>query len=171
VLYSPDMYPKVQFLLLAQALEAYHRRVTDGQYLPDNNYKVVLEKLYAAIPDNLDEEFIQGLKSRIYYGNEYTLETRLRKLLDEVLIPYKEVIDKIVVDRVQFVKKVKKTRNYLTHHSETNKRGAITNTGEMIDYVFKMKLILQLCFLVELEFPISPALELVQRNPRFNQFF
>ncbi len=170
VLYSPDMYPNVQFLLLAQALEVYHQRMYPGQYMPKKEYKTVSKRLNDKIPDDLSEVHKESLRSRISFGNEFTLDTRLNKILSDILLPYESVVDKLVGNKTEFIKRVKNTRNFLTHRTESSRKNSITEMREMFQYVLKMKLILQLCLLIELEIPQSKAMELIGRNTHFSRW-
>jgi hypothetical protein len=162
ILYSSDLYLNIQFLLLAQALEVYHRRRYKGTYLDSQEYKTVRKILIDAIPNFLSKDHKQSLQSRISFGNEYTLLTRLKLILNEVLDPYSAQVSALVEDREKFARKIKATRNYLTHF--TVETDTIFDTKERYIYVQKMKLLLQMCFLIELEIPPEQASQLIDQN-------
>ncbi|MCB9451510.1 MAG: hypothetical protein H6672_08725 [Anaerolineaceae bacterium] len=163
VLFEPLMYMQVQFLLLVQALEAYHRLVHNGEYLSHSDFKMVKKILLDAIPNISNSEFVESLRSRIAFANEYSLKTRLRLILDEVLEPCAEQVNLLIDNRDIFVKTLRDTRNHLTHHVNKGKC-VITDIQQMYSYVQKTKWILQICFLVELGFPSEEISELVARN-------
>ncbi len=162
ILYNSSMYPKVEFLLLAQALEAYHRRIHKGFYLPKKEYTAVAKALKAVMPDELKSELKKNLDSRIDMGNEYTLITRLKLILNEVLKPYRAQLDQLIGDIDVFAGTVKATRNYLTHHDKV--KGAITDSTEIYVYAQKMKVVLQMCFLVELGFSPEQISKMISQS-------
>jgi hypothetical protein len=164
VFYSPAMYLRVQFLLLAQALEAYHQRLYGGTYMSAKDYKEVRKILSAKIPPSLQEEHKASLQSRIDFGNELTLFTRLRLILEVVLKPYKSQLDPLIEDSEKLAQKIKDTRNYFTHYSKSSKKKAILDDDELYSYVQKMKFILQICLLKELEFPEEKIRTLITQH-------
>jgi hypothetical protein len=107
---SPQSH--VQLLLLAQALEAFHRNVIGGEYLFVDDYEPIKKVLVDAIPTCVKPDHREALKSKIRYGNELSLRVRLRKLLD----PFTdELLARISVDRKTFVNDVVDARNDYTH--------------------------------------------------------
>jgi len=75
---SPWLY--VEFLLLMQALEGLHRALYDDNYMSDPEYEKVEAELVHAIPDNVQSNHKDALKSRIRYGNQFSLRKRLDEL-------------------------------------------------------------------------------------------
>lgn len=166
----PFMYIQLQFLTLSQALETYHRRKYDGFYMAVEKYESIEQILIQAIPVDLDNSHRDSLKSRIKYGYEYSLRKRLELILKEVLEPYKRIIDRLIGNRGEFIDKVVKTRNYLTHYTEDLEQTAITDLEEQYKLVQKMKLLIQLCFLIELTLSPETVEKLSQENRKFQEY-
>jgi hypothetical protein len=102
----------VRMLLLAQALEAFHRNVIGGEYLTKPAYEPFLQALLNAIPDGIKGDHRSSLKSRLRYGNELSLRTRLKKLLESIS---DDAMNNLQIDRRSFVCDVVDARNDFTH--------------------------------------------------------
>lgn len=163
-LYNPSMYLEFQFLSLIQAVESYHRRMFGGEYLSDEGYKEVYDALVNAIPDSVEGGFKDSLKSRIRYGNEFSLRTRLRGIFESD--KYREIISEFIENKDAFIGGVVDTRNYLTHY-EGEEKAAI---GEEIDpFIYKLKILLEMCLLTELGFSSEEIKKLFSRNKRYQR--
>lgn len=163
-LYKPSMYLEVQFLSLIQAVESYHRRRFGGKYLSDDDYKEVCDTLVNAIPDSVEGGLKDSLKSRIGYGNEFSLRTRLRRLFDSD--GYREILSEFAENRNAFIGEVVDTRNYLTHY-EGIEKAAI---GEELDpFIRKLKILLEICLLTELGFSTEEIKKLFPRDGRYQR--
>lgn len=153
-LYNPYLYVQSRFLNLIQAIEAYHRRRYVGKYQPDEDYrKGLYQKLVAAIPSEVDNDFRQSLKDgKLYYANEYSLRKRLLELINMLtsdiriwFLAYKNL-------KEDFVKKVCDTRNYLTHYDPESPPKAVLQSSELHKLSQQLQIILQLCLLKEMGF-------------------
>lgn len=102
----------VRLLLLAQALEAFHRNVIGGEYLTKQAYEPFLEALLKSIPDGIDVDHRNSLSSRLKYGNELSLRSRLRELLGSIS---DDALDQLGITRRSFVGNVVNARNDFTH--------------------------------------------------------
>lgn len=104
----------VQLLLLAQALEAFHRNVhgRSGSFIPKSEYKPIRKALAAAIPDSIPKDLKGALISHLSLANEITLRTRLDRLLDMLS---EDALVRIGVDRSTFARDVVRARNGFTH--------------------------------------------------------
>lgn len=104
----------VQLLLLAQALEAFHRNVhgRSGSFIPKSEYRPIRKALVAAIPEGIPGDLKDALVSHLSYANEITLRARLDRLLDMMS---GDALLRIGVDRSTFAKDVVKARNDFTH--------------------------------------------------------
>ena len=77
---------ELRLLSLAQAAEAHHRRLHEGQdfYMDANAYnETVLPVLQQVIPENLDSSHRQSLRNRLKFGNEFSFRKRLTMLFEE----------------------------------------------------------------------------------------
>ncbi len=166
-LYNPWMYLQHQFLSLIQAVEAYHRRKFEGKYQSDEDYKPTYEKFKKFINGlDVDPSFKEALKSKLKYGNEYSLRKRLKDLFEQ----YNEVLNGFIEDKNDFINKVVDTRNYLTHYDEDLKDKAVD--GEQLYYVTQqLKVLIVICLLSELDFNFKEIKDLIARNRKYKHVF
>ena len=165
-LYNPRMYLQHQFLSLIQAIEAYHRRKFEGKYLSDEKYEPIYKKFEGIINKlGIEDPFKDALKSKLKYGNEYSLIKRLRDLFEK----YREIFDNFIDDRDAFINKVKDTRNYLTHYDK--KLRSIADGEDLYRITQKLKTILQICLLHELGFDKEEIKSMFLRNRRYKDDF
>jgi hypothetical protein len=160
--YNPSMYLQHQFLSLIQAIESYHRRTHGGKYLSDDDYEKVSGTLVEAIPQDVDRDFSESLRQRLKYHNEFSLRRRLKEILRE----YGKVADLLIHDRKGFADDVVNTRNFLTHYDRDLETKAKSGE-ELFRLVQKMKFMLEICLLTELEIPMEKIKTLMSRNRRY----
>lgn len=80
IMASEDLWLHMRFLSLLQALEGLHRSMGDGKYMKNIAYEAVVHELQNAIPDSVNPDHRSSLKSKIKYGNQYSLRKRLKNL-------------------------------------------------------------------------------------------
>lgn len=176
-IYSRSLSAKTGFLLLAQALEAYHRNLYGGNYLSVNTYKKARREIKKAIPDCVEGEHRSNLEAMINNGNQFSLKTRILNICDEILPSHLVDGDIVIVDSLltdsegrldkeDFLEKVKATRNYLTHHPK-NRSANVISDNDLFLYVAKLRFLLRICFLVELRFPSARIKDRVIQNPEY----
>jgi hypothetical protein len=161
-LYNPSMYLQHEFLSLIQAIESYHRRVDEGKYVSVDDYKQIYETLITTIPQELDTDFRESLKQKLKYLNEFSLRRRLKEILEKC----GDVVNLLIHDNKRFIEDAVNTRNFLTHYDK-NLDSKAKSGPELYTLVQKMKFILELCFLVELEMPLETLKALISRNRRY----
>ena len=167
--HSKALNQRTRFLLLAQALEAYHRNRNpeEGFYVtPVEDYKPIERALITALEkQHLDTSHTAKLKSSIEFGNEYSLRKRIKEVIDEITADHGEIAEALRdifgKSRV-FASEITKTRNYLTHHPKTAPKNALAG----LSHIKKMQFLLRLCFLKELGFPID-SIQLLQPDYRW----
>lgn len=116
-----------RFLSILQALEAYDRVLGDNKYLDDAQYQPIKDHLISEIPSIVESSHKESLKSRIWYGNEYSLRKRINNLIGR--LP-KALKGEFTNYDSKFVAKVIDTRNYLVHRDESS-RGNTINGNEL----------------------------------------
>jgi hypothetical protein len=165
--YNPGMYLQFQFLSLIQAIESYHRVTKGGKYLSDESWQPYRENLANQIPIELDGGHRESLKSRIKYGNEYSLRKRLGELLltiDEkslsVLFPSINFLTGTIVD----------TRNYLTHYDDELKDSSLKG-ADLYWANQRLRIFLTLLLLKEIEIDENVILESMKENNKISQIF
>jgi hypothetical protein len=103
----------VKFLAIVHAIESYHRSLGVGLYMDQGKFDKAIESLLSHIPPEIQGDHRLSLKSRLKYGNEYSLRRRLVGMLDR--IPENARL-RIAGDVAKFVQRVVATRNYYTHY-------------------------------------------------------
>ena len=165
--YNPTMYLQSQFLVLAQAVEAFHRRRDDRGYLTDTNFKALLRELQNVVRNyqpGINEETMCAFMSRLNYVNEYTLKGRLEELIGGL----GALADSVIVDRTQFIKLAGDTRNYLTHYDKELKAKS-ASVEEMHHLVNRLQFILEMYFLKEIGLSDELVARLASRNQKYQQ--
>lgn len=115
-----------------------------------------------AIPDWVRSDFRESLKSKLKYGNEFSL----RKRLKEIFSKYQEILNEFIENKNAFIEKVVNTRNYQTHHDEDLRKRAAKGEG-LYRLTQKLKKLLEICLLIELGFSREQIKGLFSRNRRY----
>lgn len=170
-LYFREHYSKLivldsELLSLAQALEAYHRNVFGGEYLTKDEYEAIKTAIIRAIPPCIDKSHRDALEGTLKYGYQYSLRTRLKSLFNEVLVEQSDVLKKLVGNPSDFIHRLVETRNYFAHR-DGERNAAVLNDDELYEFTRKMRMLLQICFLKEMEFPRSEIVRLLNANQDF----
>ena len=151
------MFLELEFVMLTQVLEAYHRRVYGGIYMSEEDYKSKVGELLSAIGKlDISKDHRESLKNKVKYGYEFSLRKRVRLILETLLEHYGEVITRFFPSVNSFAGKVSDTRNYLTHYSKDMGADTITDVGELALFVEKLHLLVRICFCLEIG--LSPDL-------------
>lgn len=165
-LFNPHIYLEHKFLSLIQAIESFQQRVYGGKYLLDEEYSHIYNILVNAIPAGTNEEFKESLKSKLKYGNEFTLRKRLKNIFDK----YHEILNIFIDNNRSFIEKVIATRNYETHHDASLKE--YSAHGEELYHLNQiLKILLEICLLSELGFSSMEIKNLFSRNRRYRHAY
>jgi len=172
-LYNPSIYQEFHFLSLVQAVETYHRQIYGGKYQSDEVFREDLYKiLVSAIPDGIEKDFRSSLKQgKLRYANEYSLRKRLNLLSEHLAKNLKIKFLQEKKERNMFVDKVADTRNYFTHYPPELKDKAARSGHELHELTQKLRLILQVCFLEELDFTFDAIAEIFKKNREYKGYF
>lgn len=110
-----------QMLAIMQALETLHRNRFGGIFIAQAQYKAVEDALLAAIPTGVPCDLRNALKTRLRYGNEFSLRRRLKELARRL----SPKVSSLIHPRIEpFLERAVDTRNYLTHYDEKLKTAA-----------------------------------------------
>jgi hypothetical protein len=170
ILYNPHLYLENQFLSLVQAIEAFHRRIFKGRYLPKSEYKkLVFTPLVNMIPD-VNRDLQESLKSKLGDGNEHSLRTRLNELLDKC----GKIVPQLLGNRRFFINKTVHTRNYHTHYDKKLYKYAAQGT-ELVSLTKKLRILLEVCLITQTGLDVKKAKDFFGRHRRipeeaFGQF-
>lgn len=102
-----------RFLAITQALESLHRARFGGTYIENGLYSSITQILSDAIPCSVPKDLRDALKSRIKYGNEFSLRRRLQQLTESIDTEIRNIMHG---NLSAFINQVIDTRNYLTHY-------------------------------------------------------
>jgi hypothetical protein len=130
--------------------------------LSDDNYTHIHKTLNKAIPQEVKDDFRKSIKQKLKYLNEFSLRKRLKEILEKC----GDVVNIIIHDNERFIEDVVKTRNFLTHYDKNIEMEAKSDE-DLIKLVQKLKFILEICFLIELEIPVETITSLISRNKRY----
>ena len=147
--WSRDMPVTTKFLLLAQALEAYHAR--SSQYASAvqtrDEFRQRIAALLKAIQDHQERHW---LREKLQHANQKTLAQRLSEL---IAVHEKEAAE-FLPDPEVFAATVRRTRNYFTHFDEElRRRGKIPSITALSKLTLEMRALLEICFLRDLGLP------------------
>lgn len=145
VLYSPSRLFESELLLLTQALERYHRLRFGGRYVTEAEYDTTRRALVGAIPQTLEADFREALKSRIKYGAEFSLRKRLKNLIAHLPDAVRQLI-------ALHIPAVVDSRNYYTHYDPTLKPGAAAG-GDLQILIGKLSALVVALIYFEIDFP------------------
>lgn len=166
-IHNPYMYLEHEFLSLIRAIETFHRRIYDGKYLPDGDYNKVYDALVNTITDYIkDKDLKTSLKSRLEYGNEFSL----RKRLKDIFSKYQKLLNRFIENKMAFIHKVVETRNYLTHYHKDRKEDAVS-VDDLLYLTEKLKILVEICLLTELGFSLEEVNNLFSQNYRYRHEF
>ncbi len=156
--YNKSTYLHIRFLTWLHAIEAFHRRVCVGKYLLNDNYKPIYNQLTEAIPKDIAPDFKDSLKSKIRYGNEFSLRTRLKMLRNR---EPKSWFEFIMGKDKNLIQKLVETRNYLTHYDDKSKED-ILNDDEIYDVNKKLDALLSFLLLEQMQVPFKIQFKIIE---------
>ncbi|KTB70518.1 hypothetical protein AO067_10215 [Pseudomonas viridiflava ICMP 13104] len=143
-------YADTNFLAIAQAVEAFHRRTTHASKLPKAEYKAKINAILATCPE--DER--EWLTSKLAHGNEISLADRLHQLIDR--------FDSVFGDeshRNTIVRGTVNTRNYHAHYDRYGQAKALTG-GALVGLTYRLRVLFTLSLLVHLGFSEKEATDI-----------
>lgn len=156
---------EIQFLRIAQALEAYQRRkFPEERILSDEEYEMMIADMQSKLSDNKHAlKFISRFKKDAKWPS---FEQRLHKLVD--MCP--DVFNDPVSEKSKFALKVSKTRNYHTHISEEIDEYVVTDPHNMIYLTHEMMALMEGCLLTELPFQRDKLREIIIKNRNIKNY-
>ena len=105
-----------------QAIETFNRQVFSEKYIEQEEYDDKSQKIKTNIPTEFPSDLRDALKSRIKYGNEYSLRKRIKGLFESVDQQTRLLVTE---DYKSFIGKIVDTRNYFTHYDYELKSAAL----------------------------------------------
>lgn len=163
--YNPAEYLDSQFLLLTQALEAYHRREIRGSYMSKEEYDAkVLPDLREAIPKAVTGDHRTSLKERLKWGYEFSQRKRFEQV-------FGDTADRVPVgflarDRKELYRVVGgiiKARNYMTHFDPIREHDK-ASTPDLLEMRSMLLLVLEIRLLLIVGIPDDQLVEVINRR-------
>jgi hypothetical protein len=142
---------RTKFRALSHALEAFHRAVMGGVYMPQKSYESIRKVLCTAIPAGLEPDFQERLKAAIKYGYQYSLRTRLKALFGKLSTRTIEAV--VRTKATDFINLVISVRNYLTHFDDAEKPSIVKDAQGMYNLNQKLRALLIILLLTFLGVP------------------
>jgi hypothetical protein len=158
-----DIPVNTRFLLLAQALEAYHSRSDRfvAEIQPKTDFKARLKAILDLVMDGGEKSW---LKENLNFANQKKLATRLNELIADQQANVAQFIN----DPVRFANVIRWTRNYYTHYGAEEEDkidrgvGRIAQGTDIITFYFQMRALLELLFIRDLQLPASATNRVIQ---------
>jgi len=147
-----------RFLLLAQAIEAYHARMGNftATEVSRADSRLRVNALVACVPAEQQE----WLREKLAFSNQKTLAARLTDIFTHHETEVRTATEGIP----DFAAKVRNTRNYYTHYGEDlMENGSVAQGEELIRITFALEAILGVCLLKELGIKGAPIDRFLQR--------
>ena len=185
VLASQDLWTHLEFLSLLQALEGFHRATLPDTYMAEADYESVKKALGDALPSTVSADHRSALKSKIRYGNEYSLQKRMNKLVKAL----PDRIHKLAIGiDGDFPRPWIDTRNFFTHWDKELEPKVVTGQA-LYEANVRLRVLLRLVYLnylgidaqmlekallgtnplaqhlIQLNFPDTPLMEIKPQNP------
>jgi hypothetical protein len=156
--YKPELSEYTRFLNVAQALEAFHRRMRCSNELPPEAHEARIRQVLESAP----EEHRDWLAQKLEYSNEVTFRKRLKTVFDE----YKDILSRFAIDRRDFINQAYSVRNHLTHY-DPRAGSEMPAVNRMHGLTDGLSLLLDLCLLSEIGLPRDRLARCVARSHPF----
>ncbi len=162
--YIPKRHINDFFLSLAQAIEAFHSLAHSGRYIDKKVYRKVvrktLEEAVSSIPDSISlengeesldlREYKRILKEeKLSHLNSFSLRERLEEIISEYHACLPDGFFASPEEQSDFLKKIRKTRNYLTHLSSEND-DYVASGQDLLVLSRRLRVLLEVCLLKQL---------------------
>lgn len=123
-------YTDAEFLSLAQAAEALHRRTCDDKPMSTSDYSSMINDIIT----KAGEEHAEFLRNKLSYGNEYSFRKRLELMLAVCWS------DEKIKENEKKIKHIVKARNLFTHNPN---RGDKELNTELAEELYEYKKLLE----------------------------
>lgn len=165
--YNPDMYLHLHFLSLMQTIESFHRVTMIGKYLSDKDWQPYRNQLTNNLSAELDRSHRESLKSRIRYGNEYSLRKRISELLQSL---DENTLSTLAPSDKYFTSDIIDTRNYLTHYDDELKDKALKD-ADLYWANQRLRILITILLLKEIGIEEDLIIESIRNNYKISQIF
>lgn len=150
-----------------QALESFHRVKMGGKYLSNEAWQPYRTALAEKISSELDADHKESLKSRIKYGNEFSLRKRVGELLETL---DEKVSSSLSPTDKYFTADLVDTRNYLTHYDDELKGVALKN-ADLYWVNQRLRVLITILLLKEIGIREEFTVNLMKKHNKIRQVF
>lgn len=164
MLYRPDVYREVHFLLYAQAIETYDFRRRDPYELDRAEHSDRLTQILDGTP----EEWRDWLRTKLLSSNYRVLDQRIRDVLHECPLVSQQIVGSTQADEDTFVTLVKHTRNYHTHYTPALERKAASGVALYL-LIVQLRAVIEMSLLRELGFSCESIDRILGRVQRYTE--
>ena len=162
--YIPKRHINDFFLSLIQAMEAFHSLAYAGIYIDKTIHRNVvqtkLKEAIKAIPDSIPTENGKGSldlreykrilrEEKLSHLNSYSLRERLEEIISEYQPCLPDNFFASLEEQDDFLKRIRKTRNYLTHLSSEEDE-YVASGQDLLALSRKLRVLLEVCLLKQL---------------------
>ncbi|PYZ99096.1 hypothetical protein CR205_11215 [Alteribacter lacisalsi] len=149
-----ESYIETTFLESVQTLEIYHRKVYNTKYFDEELYTEHSSKVIDYIASNIPEELHERLFGLLEHGNEYSLNKRLKELLNKFQPSTLQFIlgKDNSKSKKRFVNQLVDTRNYLTHYELGSKKNVLMKGEDKYYASEKIRLLVTILLYKEIGF-------------------
>jgi hypothetical protein len=98
------------------------------------------------------------------HSKDRSFAIAIEGVLTDFLAAQPSLVSRVVSDQAQFIKSVKETRNYLTHHSIKKSEHPVLDPNDLYRLIQKVKLLVIMCLLNELGLSSADIQNLLLRN-------
>lgn len=147
--WNKDIPITTKFLLLAQALEAYHSRSSNytSAVQDKSEFRQRICTLLRGVVDRQEKDW---LREKLQHANQKTLAQRL----SDLIVAHQKDAAQFLKDPDDFATTIRHARNYFTHYDEELRRkGKIPSATTLSHLTLQMRALLEICFLRDLGLP------------------
>jgi ApeA N-terminal domain 1 len=161
LVFAPPGFTNTQLVILAQALEAYHRARHEQRLIPKAEFRRIRDAMVAVIPDDRRALF----EPRLAFLNERSQRDRLNHLvsLQDGYLPG------LFLHQAAFVDELVLQRNREAHPSPDRREPPLSPMN-LFRVVTTARYLLQSCFLRELGFSQEKTASFFSRNDEYGHF-
>jgi hypothetical protein len=158
VVFNITLSGNLNFLLLAQALEVYHKSTNTLTSIvqPTEEFSARRNAILECAP----EEERDWLREKLHFANQKTLAEKL----SDILRRHESIVSRFVPDTKAFANKIRHTRNYHTHYDrELRDKGKVAFGNDLFELTFQMRALVEICILDDLGIYGLPVEQIVTR--------
>jgi hypothetical protein len=152
-------YLNIQFVLMAQAAEVYHRNTSPEKLMSTGDFERLKKQMLEAIP----EPHRKMVDEKLAHGHHLNLSHRLERLM----APYEEFFGDATT-RNATIKSIVGTRNHYIHWGNPANRDRFGGLNLWTN-LMRLDMLMQMQLLKELGFSIEAVIRTLESNPAFQR--